>query len=140
MSEFAEGSEDTVWASGTMRPGGTAVTTQSDGGSGKNPGGGATSVDVVAASVVEEELARFICSITEPVLAEILISEGELSASSSRAFSEVGGQTTKPPPARTTVDEVIDAVAAGINVVGTQAEGIVPGTVLPEAVRHLSRR
>jgi len=73
-------------------------------------------------------------------MAKILISEEDLSASSSRALSEVGGQTSKPPPARCTVDEVIDAVAAGLDADGTQAEGIVPGQVLPEAVQLLSRR
>ena len=60
-------------------------------------------------------------------MAEILLSEGEL-LDSSRAVSEVGGQTSKPPLARNTVDEVIDAVAAGFNAVGTQAEGNNPGT------------
>jgi len=63
----------------------------------------------------------------EPVLAEILISEEEW-LDSSRAVSEAGGQTSKPPPARNTVDEVIDAVAAGLDADSTQVEGSDPGT------------
>jgi len=84
------------------------------------------------ASATEGELARAISSITQPVLAKIDIlegdiSEGELSVSS-KALPEAGGQTSKPPPARTTVDDVIDAVAAGLDVVGTKPGDIVPGT------------
>ena len=82
MSEVAEGSgKDVVWASGIVDTSGTATILQSDSAVLSPRGGGTAVVLGIEASVTDDELARAISSITQPVLAELDFTEGELSVS-----------------------------------------------------------